>query len=173
MLIDDLRAGRLDAAIGFCTDVPGDLHARRLKDVPVVAVLPAAHPLATREIVALPELRGDTFVLADEDDSPGYNAAVRDLCRHAGFEPAIRSARADLGAWEDTIVRAGCVGLTGRSAVQTTRAGVHAIPLEPSATLAVDLLWQPSAPAERPPLNTFLALAAQVAREQHWLDEER
>ena len=58
-LLAAVRSGELDLAVGMCTQVPGDLEARRLKDDPVVLVLSADHQLAGRDAVARRGARGD------------------------------------------------------------------------------------------------------------------
>src|ERR687892_491403 len=47
-LLDDVRAGTLDLAVGLCVQDPGGLGCRRLKDEPVFVAVPESHPLAGR-----------------------------------------------------------------------------------------------------------------------------
>ncbi|WP_037355276.1 LysR family transcriptional regulator [Amycolatopsis orientalis] len=62
-LADDVRHGRLDVALlGLSRAELGGLDATLLASVPYYAVLPASHPLAGHESVALPELDGELFV---------------------------------------------------------------------------------------------------------------
>ena len=75
-LLDDVRAGRLDVAVGLCVQDPGGLAAQRLKDEPVFVAVPAGHPLAGRAEVGLAELGGETVALDDPAEGPDYNAAV-------------------------------------------------------------------------------------------------
>ncbi|CAG9232845.1 LysR family transcriptional regulator [Paraburkholderia sabiae] len=52
-------------------------------------VVPADHPFATRQSVALAELGGERFVVVPRSSSsPGY-APLYSLCQKAGFEPQI------------------------------------------------------------------------------------
>src|ERR687897_2918434 len=48
-LLDDLRAGTLDVAVGICVQDPGGLSCRRLKNEPVFVTVTESHPLAGRE----------------------------------------------------------------------------------------------------------------------------
>lgn len=62
----------------------------------IVAVLAKGHPLASRALIPLAELKAEKFVLLEEDTllyQPTF-----DLCKQAGFEPEIlfKSARIDL-----------------------------------------------------------------------------
>ena len=75
-LLDDVRAGRLDLAVGLCVQDPGGLAIQRLKDEPVFVAVPGDHRLAGRDTIALAELDGETVALDDPADGPDYNAAV-------------------------------------------------------------------------------------------------
>ena len=75
-LLDAVRAGTLDLAVGLCVRDPGDLAARRLKDEPVILVISAVHPLAGRPTATLDDVREETFALDDPAEGTDYNAAV-------------------------------------------------------------------------------------------------
>ena len=75
-LLDDVRAGHLDVAVGLCVQDPGGLETQRLKDEPVFLAVPAEHRLAGQARVDVQELREETFALDDPSDGPDYNAAV-------------------------------------------------------------------------------------------------
>src|SRR5918994_575139 len=83
-LLDDVRAGTLDLAVGLCVQDPGGLGCRRLKDEPVLVAVPESHPLAGRGRIALAELAGETIALDDPSDGPDYNAAVLGALATAG-----------------------------------------------------------------------------------------
>ena len=168
-LLDDVRAGTLDVAVGLCVQAPRDLETQRLKDEPVLLAVPAGHRVAGRARVDVAALRDDVFALDDPADGPDYNAAVLAVCARAGFTPRTRIYATYHDAWQNAILRDGCVGLTVRSAVHSTHPELELIDLEPSATFPLDLLWRP-VPAEerRPALSTLLTLAAEVSRRERW-----
>ncbi len=85
----DLEAGKLD--IGFVT---GPVPRRGYGSVPVqhdrfVVVLPDTHPLADRAAVDLADLADEPFVLGELPSWEHFHAHLFDLCRTAGFEPAV------------------------------------------------------------------------------------
>lgn len=76
-LVRDVREGRLDLALVFCPSALVDgLAAAVVRDEPAVLHVRADHRLADRDTVALPELAGETLLVAGGKDSPGYTAAV-------------------------------------------------------------------------------------------------
>lgn len=65
-LADDVRTGRLDAALYGLPDAPTGLRVHRLATSRFVAILPEAHLLAARSEVRLRDLVGERFVDARE-----------------------------------------------------------------------------------------------------------
>ena len=86
-LLRDVRGGRLDLAVVFCAPDADDVVA--LRSEPAVVHLRADHPLAGRSSVALEELAGETFLVAESAESGGFTARVLALCRARGFEPRV------------------------------------------------------------------------------------
>jgi DNA-binding transcriptional LysR family regulator len=90
-LVEALTAGRLDAAfvrspIGAAAGIAVDA----VIEEPMVAVLPAGHPLAgAAEPLALAALAGETFILYRRPLGPGLYDAIIAACQRAGFSPTI------------------------------------------------------------------------------------
>ncbi|MGO9509365.1 MAG: LysR family transcriptional regulator [Mycobacterium sp.] len=95
-LARQLRDGDLDIAfLVFTAAPPADLQARLVAAVPLLLVVPAEHPLAARDAVALAELAGMSFV----DSPPGYGTrtVVDNAFAAAGVERTVTLEVADLG----------------------------------------------------------------------------
>jgi DNA-binding transcriptional LysR family regulator len=169
-LLDDVRAGTLDLAIGLCVQDPGDLGSQRLKDEPVFVAVPESHPLAGRGRSALADLAGETVALDDPADGPDYNAAVLGVLAAAGGMPRTRAFATHHDAWQNAILHDGCVGLTVRSAIHSSHRGLHLLAVEPRTTFPLDLLWraEPGEPP-RPAIAAVAAIAAEVTEREGWL----
>ena len=163
-LLDDLRAGRLDLAVGLCVQQPGELAHHRLKDEPVFVAVPEDHRLAGRGTITLSELDSETVALDDPADGPDYNAAVLGALAAAGVEPRTREFATHHDAWQNAILHDGCVGLTVRSAIHSSHRGLHLLTVEPLTTFALDLLWL----QERPAIAAVTAVAAEVTDREGW-----
>jgi DNA-binding transcriptional LysR family regulator len=173
-LLDEVRAGGLDLAVGLCVQAPRDLATQRLKDEPVLLAVPAGHRAAGRVRVDVAELRDDVFALDDPSDGPDYNAAVLAVCARAGFTPRTRTFATYHDAWQNAILHDGCVGLTVRSAVHSAHPDLRLIELQPSSTFPLDLLWRPVPGDElKPTVRTLLGLAAEVSRRERWRAGDR
>jgi DNA-binding transcriptional LysR family regulator len=143
-LLRDVRQGRLDLAVVFCTSGAPGLASTTLRDEPAVVHVRDDHPLASRPSVALSELAGVTLLVAGGKDSPGYTAAVLDACRAAGFEPQTRpDPYVDLGT---QAVREGLgIVLYVRTAFGPRLEGSVLVPVEPPVTLPFALVWREDA----------------------------
>jgi DNA-binding transcriptional LysR family regulator len=157
-LMRDLRAGRIDMAIGFCAGPDDALERERLRDEPAVVHVSADHPMARRTSIALSELREETLIVAGGPDSPGYTQTVIELCRAAGFDPVtVADPYPDLGL---QAVRDGLgVVVYVRSAFAEELEGSVFVPIEPPVSLPFDLLWR------RGPRTGALEAVLRVARE--------
>jgi DNA-binding transcriptional LysR family regulator len=159
-LAEQVAEGRLELALGFCTEPREGIVCERLRDEPVVVAVAADQPLAARGRVALSELAGETFALVDSRDGAGYNRAVAALCREAGFEPRTRPDPAGPMAWETAVRSEHCIGLTTRSSAPSTARDVRLLELHPPATFPLELV-EPAGPepARRPAARAFASLA--------------
>lgn len=84
-----LRRGELDAAIIGNPDasLSREFFLKRIASLPVAVAMPETHPLSERREIALAELRNEMFVGAKDEDMPGYNRWLIQLCRRARFRP--------------------------------------------------------------------------------------
>lgn len=89
-----LRAGEVDFA-GVLLPTSPDFECQPLRCEPLVALLPAAHPLAARRSLKLADLRDTPFVFFESGFS--LHRIILEASRRAGFEPKIvaRSSQID------------------------------------------------------------------------------
>jgi len=140
-LVDQVAAGELDVALGFCVPHRADVRVKHVLDERVVAAARADHWLAGHESIALRALAEEPFAFVDEADGAGYNETVRAICLTAGFVP--RPSPSSIGpmAWEAAVAVHGCVGLTTRMASLSSLPGVMLVEVDPPVTLPVDVVW--------------------------------
>ena len=90
LLIRRLEERVLDVAFIRATEQHAqDFAVRQVAREPMVAVLPAEHPLAVRGELALSDLRGEAFILTPRHVGPSSYDTVVLACRAAGFEPIL------------------------------------------------------------------------------------
>lgn len=136
-----LRAGEVDLAASL-TPVPEDFEWQDVRVEPLVALLPAAHPLAGRAALHLSELFAESFILFDE----GFllNKIIMDCCARRGFTPVVaaRSGQIDFIAG---LVAAGLgVALLPRlMAERSSQPGLASVLVdEPDMVWHMALIWR-------------------------------
>jgi DNA-binding transcriptional LysR family regulator len=161
-LAHGVAGGELDLAIGFCAEPADGVELERLAEEPAVLAVAEGHPLAAREHVDLAELREERIALVDARDGPGYNRAVVELCREAGFEPSTAEDPSGPMAWETAVRSGDAVGLTARCAAVSSARGVRLVGLTPERRFPIQLLRPP---VERPLARAFSELARRWAQD--------
>lgn len=141
-----LRKGEIDVALigqEGCL-AANEFYTRKLATMPVLAVLPADHPLARRKGVRLGELRGERFVRSPEEDLPGRDRWIAQLCRKAGFRPKFGPAADSLSHSLTLIAGEGVVTLAPAYLRGFPAAGIAMVPLTepPDATWDFLVVWQ-------------------------------
>jgi DNA-binding transcriptional LysR family regulator len=161
--VEALRAGRIQ--LGLARPPVGDdtLHVETLSEEPLVAALPARHPLAARKTLPLRALAHEPFILFPRQPRPGWIDVVQDACRAAGFRPAVAQEVLELST-AVTLVAAGIgVSLVPASAQGLRLDGVAYRPLRaPAPRTTLVALRRPDDP--RPVVDRFLAVTRELLR---------
>jgi DNA-binding transcriptional LysR family regulator len=155
-LVAGLRTGRFDAAFTRPPLVP-DLETRVLAVEPVCVVLPAGHPLATRDVLRLSDLAAESWVLTPRESWPPWHAKYDQDFAAAGFTPRVVQRAAGVPNLLG-LVAAG-VGVTrlARSARSIRRTGIVFVPLADDHAETV-IAWMPT--REGPALRNLLEVTA-------------
>lgn len=87
--LKNLRSGWLDVGLVLAAVVENDLVTESLWRDPVVAVLPAQHPMARRRSITLADLADQPLVLCHPDSEAGCYDQIDSMVRHAIRRPRI------------------------------------------------------------------------------------
>ena len=90
-----LQQGDTDLALGRWDVVPADVQAEVVMKDSLVLALPAAHPLARRETVAVADLAGEQFVSLSPLEGSVLTERLRRLAEESGFYPEIAQIAPD------------------------------------------------------------------------------
>ncbi|MGC3992110.1 MAG: LysR substrate-binding domain-containing protein [Chthoniobacteraceae bacterium] len=141
-----------------------DFYTRKLVTLPVLAMIPADHPLAGRMEIDLAELRGEQFISSPEFDMPGRDRWIAQLCKKAGFRVRFGEVADSLSHGLSLIAGKGLVSLAPAYLYSMPAPGVAMVPLKDAkATWDFLVVWQRGKPS--PPLNVFLEALAHTAQE--------
>lgn len=156
-----LRKGELDLALVGAAGslLTREFYVKKLAVLPMLAALPAQHPLAAREELRLADLRGEVFVGAPDADLPGYNRWVTQLGRKAGFRVRFVQDADSLTHGLLLVVTEGAVSLLPDFAKNVGAPGVVFRPLrDPVARWDLLVAWQRGKASD--PLRTLLGALA-------------
>jgi DNA-binding transcriptional LysR family regulator len=166
-LVERLQDGRLDIAF-FRADValPDGLVLHRLLEEPMVAALPADHPLAAEAgpALTLAALSGETFIAYARQQGPALFEAMLAACLAAGFSPRLGQEAPRVTSALSLVAAGLGVTLVPASTRRVALEGLAYRPLAgdavPSAVLAIVARRDGGSAAAR----NFLALVRQEAR---------
>jgi len=102
--LDRVADGRLDAAFVRSVEPVRGVRVLPLWPDPLVAALPAGHPLAGRDEIEVAELAGLPLALTDRRHNPALVDLVVGACHEAGFTPLPGPAG---GSLQDTLATIG------------------------------------------------------------------
>lgn len=163
--VEALQAGNLHVGMARPPMLADGLVTEPLGEEPLVAALPARHPLATMATLPLRALGPEPFVLFPRHPRPGWIDVVLEACRSAGFRPAVVQEALELST-AVALVGAGVgVSLVPASAQALRLRGVVYRPLRPPVptTRLVAVRRAEGAP---PAALRFLEVAREVVLER-------
>jgi len=156
-----LRTGELDVGIGPPPPPAGPFGSEPVSDDRVVVALPADHPLAARDSVALGELATEPWVMVPTRVPSRLGNLVLMACARAGFTPRVAQEARQLNTLV-ALVSAGLgVTLAPSAAERVPRAGVAFRPLrDMDLRLPLVAAWHRA--DARPTVASFLEVLREV-----------
>ena len=111
-----------------------DLHTEVVQSEPLVAVLPASHPLADADAVPLEQLEHERFVMYPSHFRSVVHDAVEDACAAHGFKPVAAHEVAETSTLVSFVAAGLGVSLVPASVAKMTIEGAIYRPLEHDTT---------------------------------------
>src|SRR6201987_541420 len=140
-----LRKGEIDLALIGQEGVllSTEFYTQKLTTLPLVAVMPTDHSLASRKQISLKELGDERFISSLEEDLPGHNRWITQLCRRAGFRPKFVQEAVSVSNLFTLIASEGAVALVPSYLRDFPVAGVAMVELSDNrATWDFLVVWQ-------------------------------
>lgn len=155
-----LREGTLDVGCLRPPVVGDDLAVEVIATEPLLAAVPAGHPLAGPEALDLGELAEEAFIMSPREAGPGFFEGVTAACRAAGFQPRISQQSTEMTTILGLVASGMGVALVPSAMARIQMAGVALVPVRaptplPEAVLA--LAWR--AGDTSPALGRFVEMA--------------
>lgn len=158
-----LAKGRLSVALTrpVAGSAAAGLHTILLRKERLGAVVPLAHPLASRTRISWKQLVREPLVVLARREGVGLHDAVLAGCRQAGFSPRIAYTPSLIGTVLSYVQAEAGVGIVTDSIV-TSDLPLRFIPLHPAATVPLVLAW--SEDEDTPAVQRFRELIVEWQR---------
>jgi DNA-binding transcriptional LysR family regulator len=160
----DLAAGRIDVGLLLPPVSEPVLESVPILREPLMAALPAKHPLARRAgKVALAQLKATPFILFPRPYAPGLYDDIVSCCKAAGFSPLVEQEAIQMQTIVSLVSAELGVALIPASLRNLRRTGVTYKALRGgSPQMEIHLAWRRG--DDLPALRVFIEVATQVAK---------
>jgi DNA-binding transcriptional LysR family regulator len=167
MIVD----GRLDVGFGRASLAPADVASEVLRLDPVGVLVSETHPLACGTSAPVALLAGESQLLSDQSRAPEFNQFVTEMCRTAGFTPAVYRGTVQSMCAAAQLVAHGCCVVCVPRSCRLRWPNTHWVPLvDPVPRYPWSLLWRARPPTES--VDALLACARDVSRRLGWIEPE-
>ena len=140
----------------------GSLTFTPLVEAPMLAALPAGHPLAARACIGLAELAADRFILYPRTVRPGLSDLVVEACRAAGFAPILGQEAPQLSATVNFVAAGFGIAIVPAAMRCLRPEGISYVALAPPVPMAV-LGMAVGSGSPEPAIENFCGLAKALA----------
>jgi len=165
-ILDGLRDGTLDVGVARCPPRSPDLTARVLRDERQGALLRRDDDRAGGAAFALAALGESALLLHPREANPGHYDGVLGILRERGVDPRVRHRSVTLDLAQTPIVAGEAIAIVGESSRSGVPDELVWLPLEPPATLEVQLLVRSA--RRTPAADAVVAAAEAIADELGW-----
>jgi DNA-binding transcriptional LysR family regulator len=163
--VDALAKRQIQVAFPLLPIPMRGLIVETLERVPLSVALPADHTLASRQRIALSDLREEPFVLVSRAIGPSFYDLVFSACRQAGFTPKVRHETTHVYTVLGFVAAGFGVSIVPEPIGLTPREGVVYRPLRaPAPTAELGLAYRREDSSKT--LATFLDVVRETARQR-------
>jgi DNA-binding transcriptional LysR family regulator len=135
--------GSIDIAVSLCPEVVAELELAPIRKEHLVALLPAAHPLACEQAIPLAALAAEEFIVFPREIAPRLHDAFMSIYRRGGFEPQVRNESFHTGWDLGVLAEIPAVALAPETVAGGLPEGIIAVSLsEPTDSLETCLVWR-------------------------------
>jgi DNA-binding transcriptional LysR family regulator len=138
-----LLDGRLDVGIGRAALAPAGVASSLFRQDPLGVLIPDGHRFASLNGVPVATLAQEPLLLAEDAHSPEFNQFVVEMCRAAGFTPAVYEGTVESIRAAAALVAGGrCLSCVPSSCISALPGTIWRPLVEPASHYPWSLLWR-------------------------------
>jgi DNA-binding transcriptional LysR family regulator len=139
LLID----GRLDVGVGRAALAPPQVASLLFRRDPLGVLVASAHPFAALEGVSVAALAQEPLLLAEDAMAPEFNQFTVEMCRAAGFTPAVYAGTVEsIRAAADLVAAGRCLYCVPSSCIAALPGTTWRPLTEPASDYPWSVLWR-------------------------------
>jgi DNA-binding transcriptional LysR family regulator len=163
-----LAEGRLDIGIGRAVHAPPGIASHLVRQDPLGVLVPGHHPFTALDRVPVAALAPERLLLAEDTRAPEFNQFVVEMCRSAGFTPAVHEGTVQsVRAAADLVAHGYCLHCVPSSCIPALPGAFWRPLAEPAACYPWSILWRAADTSDH--VRAVVACAKAMSRQLAWL----
>jgi DNA-binding transcriptional LysR family regulator len=163
-----LLDGRLDVGIGRAALAPSGVASQLFRQDPLGVLVPDGHRFASLDGVPVATLAQEPLLLAEDVRAPEFNQFVVELCRSAGFTPAVYEGTVESIRAAAALVAAGrCLYCVPSSCISSLPGTIWRPLIEPVSHYPWSILWRAADASDH--VRAITTCAQVMSRRLGWL----
>jgi DNA-binding transcriptional LysR family regulator len=163
-----LTDGRLDVGIGRAALAPPHIASLLFRQDPLGVLVPAGHRFAGQDGVPVAVLAEEPLLLAEDAQAPEFNQFTVEMCRAAGFTPAVYGGTVEsIRAAADLVAQGRCLYCVPSSCIAALPGTTWRPLTEPASDYPWSVLWR--AADDSGHVRAVVACARAMSKRLGWL----
>ena len=161
--------GRLDVGIGRAALAPPQVSSLLFRQDPLGVLVPSGHRFAGLEGVPVADLAEEPLLLAEEAQAPEFNQFTVEMCRAAGFTPAVYGGTVEsIRAAADLVAQGRCLYCVPSSCIAALPGTIWRPLTEPASYYPWSVLWRATEVSGH--VHAVVSCAQAMSKRLGWLD---
>ena len=163
-----LLDGRLDVGIGRAALAPAGVASHLFRDDPLGVLVPDGHPFTSLDGVPVATLAREPLLLAEDAQAPEFNQFVIEMCRTAGFTPAVYEGTVEsIRAAADLVAAGRCLYCVPSSCISALPGTIWRPLIEPMSHYPWSILWRATDTSDL--VHAITTCARAISKRLGWL----
>jgi DNA-binding transcriptional LysR family regulator len=163
-----LLDGRLDVGIGRAAMAPPGVASQLFREDPLGVLIPDGHRFTALDGVPVATLAQEPLLLAEDGQAPEFNQFVVEMCRAAGFTPAVYEGTVDsIRAAAGLVAGGRCLYCVPSSCISALPGTIWRPLIEPAAHFPWSILWRATETTDH--VRALVNCARAMSRRLGWL----
>ncbi|MCO6008432.1 LysR substrate-binding domain-containing protein [Actinoallomurus purpureus] len=163
-----LLDGRLDVGIGRAALAPSGVASHLFRQDPLGVLVPDGHRFTSLDGVPVATLAQEPLLLAENVQAPEFNQFVVEMCRSAGFTPAVYEGTVEsIRAAADLVAAGRCLYCVPSSCISALPGTIWRPLIEPVSHYPWSILWRATDASDH--VRAIITCARATSQRLGWL----